>query len=420
MLRELQPGILRPLGTGAFARLFVARAVSSVGDGAYFVAQVWLVYTISPSPAALGIVTVFALAPEAMLTLIGGVRSDLGDRRLVLVGSDIARALAAAALGVIVLAHWSSLVAVAAVATVLAIGRAFFTPAYRSIIPDLLPRAAVAEANGLDQLATPLAARFAGPALGGVITAMGAPGIVFLFDAATFVFSACLVIGLPRVGQPRSLGQTVEVRARRAVVDGIRYLASVRWLWIGSVANAVTLLLFWGPVQLLVPLLVKGAWRGRASDYGMVLAMCGVGAIIGGAAAGSSGARIGGSVRFVLVVWSLGTCATAAYGVAEAPWQAAVVGFLSTGAFAAGNTIWYATIQTSVPRSMCGRVMSIEAMLAAALAPVSYLLTIPVASLLGYRTTLIAAGLTGGMAAALALAAVLRAQPTLGLEGQTE
>ena len=70
---------------------------------------------------------------------------------------------------------------------------AFFIPAFDAIVPDLLPSGELAAANSLDQFVRPIALRLAGPALGGLLVALGT-GVAFTVDAASFAASAVAVL----------------------------------------------------------------------------------------------------------------------------------------------------------------------------------------------------------------------------------
>src|SRR5271163_450244 len=78
-----------PFAIRDFRRLFTARSISLLGDGAFLVALAWEAYTISNTPAALSLIGVAMTVPLVVLLLFGGVVSDRYDRRRVMLCADV-------------------------------------------------------------------------------------------------------------------------------------------------------------------------------------------------------------------------------------------------------------------------------------------------------------------------------------------
>ncbi len=166
------------------------------------------------------------------------------------------------------------------------------------------------------------------------------------------------------------------------------------WLWGTLVAAAFAYLLFIGPQEVLLPLLVKTNWGGSPLTLGFILAMGGVGAI--GAALFMGQRRSPRRfITFMYVAWTLSTLAVAGFGLAHAPWQAMLACFLFNALETAGTIVWVTTKQRLVPGRLLGRVSSLDWFISIGLLPLSFALTGPVASLVGARLTLVGAGVAG-------------------------
>ena len=168
------------------------------------------------------------------------------------------------------------------------------------------------------------------------------------------------------------------------------------WLWGTFVAATFTYLLFIGPTQVLLPYIVRNILHEGATVYGVVLAVGGVGALIGALYMGSR-PYPRRPVTYMYVAWTVATLAVAGYGVATRAWGLAGAAFLLYGAEAAGAVVWATLKQRRVPNEMLGRVSSIDWFVSTALLPLSYALTIPVFHALGARTTLVLAGTLGAV-----------------------
>ena len=163
--------ILRPLRIRDFALLFGGTTVSLFGDGIYIVALAWQVYDLSNVPTALSAVGVAWTLPMVIFLLIGGVLGDRFDRRKLMIAGDAIRAVAIAAIAVLALSGVIELWHLIAFTVLYGVGDAIFAPNFQAVVPDVVPQRLLVEANSLQQLAEPVAFRFAGPAIGGLLVA---------------------------------------------------------------------------------------------------------------------------------------------------------------------------------------------------------------------------------------------------------
>src|SRR2546426_8211170 len=175
--------LLAPLRHRDFRVLWLGMAVSLIGDGIFLVAVAWESYSLWNAPVALSIIGIGMTVPTVLFLLVGGVVSDRYDRRLVMVWADTLRAIAVAAIAVLVLMHALRFWELVALVAVYGAGTAFFMPAFEAILPELLPKSELPAANALDQFVRPIAMRLVGPVAGGALVAASA-GIAFASGAA--------------------------------------------------------------------------------------------------------------------------------------------------------------------------------------------------------------------------------------------
>ncbi len=388
--------LLTPLRHRDFRLLWTGMTVSLLGDGIFYVALAWQVYTISNAPTALSIVGVSMTIPHVVFLLVGGVTSDRVDRRRVLIAADAVRAVAMLVMGMLSIAGTLRLWHMMVIAAAFGAGTAFFGPAFDAIVPDLVPDPELPQANSLDQFVRPAASRLFGPALGGsVIAAFGErAGPAFLIDAGTFAFSVVCVLAMRAAARPERTSRDASVVSE--IREGFRFVRSHTWLWGTFLAATLAYLIFWGPSEVLLPYVVKNDLGGTARDLGFIFALGGVGAMASAVVMGNREVPRR-AMTFMYGVWTVSTLAIAGYGLARFTWQLMVACLAFNALEGAGTIVWATTKQRLVPHRLLGRVSSFDWFISIGLVPVSYALTGPVASAVGARTTLVAAGLLGAV-----------------------
>jgi MFS family permease len=373
-------------------------AVSLLGDGIFLIAVAWEAYSLWNAPTALALVGIGMTVPTIVFLIPGGVISDRHDRRLVMLTADVVRAVAVGIIAGLALTGSLRFWELVALVAVYGGASAFFIPAFDAIVPDLLPAADLAAANSLDQFVRPIALRLAGPALGGLLVALGT-GVAFTVDAASFAASAVAVLLIRPPARPWR--ETPEP-SLSAVKSGLRFVRQRVWLWGTLLSAGLAYLVFLGPAEVLLPYVVKNDLHASPGALGLVFAAGGLGAV--GAAIGMGQSREPRrNVTFMYVTWTLATLAVAGYGLATAAWQL-MIACLAFNAFETAGTIVWATMkQRHVPASMLGRVSSLDWLISIGLLPLSFALTAPAASAFGAQTTLVGTALLGG---AITLAAL--------------
>ena len=391
-------GMLQPLQIRDFRLLWSAMTISFTGDGFYLVAIAWASYELSNVPTAFSIVSLAWSLPMVLFLLFGGLVSDRFERRKVMIAADILRGVVMVGLASLALTgnleFWHLIV----LAALYGVGQALFNPAFGAIVPEVVPKNLLVQANSLDQFVRNLSERLAGPALGGVTIALFGGGITgagtaFLVDAATFVLSALFLTRM----QPRPVQRSEEGSPLKEVIEGIRFARSQTWLWATLLSSAFTLLFVYGPFEVLIPYLIKNRLGGGSEHVGLVMGAGGFGAIVGALAMSQRGLPKR-HITFMYGVWGIGVCLMWPYAFLTSVWQAAIVEAAAFGLFTCGMVVWGTLMHRLVPRELLGRVTSLDWMVSTALLPVSFAITGPVAEAIGLDATFIWAGSLGFLA----------------------
>lgn len=385
--------LLAPFRHRDFRLLWGGMCVSLLGDGVFLVAIAWQAYELSNAPTALSLVGIAMTVPTIVFLLIGGVVSDRIDRRKVMLAADAARGLLVGVLAVLSLTGALELWHMVALVAGYGAAAAFFGPAFDAITPEVLPAEELAQANALDQLVRPAALRLAGPAVGGLLIEAVGVGAAFALDAASFAVSAAAVLAMkrrPRAPSAERVSVAGDIRA------GFTYIRGHVWLWATFASAAIAYLLFMGPVEVLLPFLVKNDLHGSAADLGLIFAAGGIGSVLCAVVLGQRGLPRR-DITFMYVTWTLATIAVAGYGLAGAVWQLMLVSVAFNALETAGTIVWATAKQHHVPPELLGRVSSLDWLISIGLLPLSFALTGPVSGAIGVQATLIGAGTIGAI-----------------------
>jgi MFS family permease len=392
-LRE-RIAVLRPLQVRDFAFLWTGMTVSMIGDGIYYVAIAWQVLNIENRPGALALVGVAWSLPQVLLVLASGALSDRIERRHLMIAGDAIRFVSIGTLGVLSIADALTIPLVLVLVAIYGSGMAVFQPAFTSITPTIVPADMLVQANSLAQLVRPFSMFLVGPLVGGLLIDWAGPGAAFLTDAATFAFSAVMILMMRTRRVPRDPAESGSFIGD--VVEGLRYVRRARWLLIAMVAATVSLFAVWGPWETLVPVVVRNDLGGRGSALGLVFGAGGFGAVVTAAVFGQRGNLPRRPLTAMYLAWAVGMLGTAGFGVVTAVWQAMAVAFVTEGSIAFLVVLWVTLVQRLVPDRLLGRVFALDWMISTGGVPLSFAVTGPTAEAIGHDATLIAAGLIGG------------------------
>ncbi|QIN84359.1 MFS transporter [Rubrobacter tropicus] len=328
-------------------RLWAGQAASFVGDAVSMVALVVLIVQITGSASAVGGALVARVLPT-LASPFFGVLADRLDRRMVLVASDLARALLAVGF---VFAR--DLAVLYVLIFLMGAARALFNPTVRAAFPGVVGGGDLTRANSLIS-ATFSVSVTAGPALGGLLVAGVGVGAAFLLDAATFLFSAALLYRLPLSG-PEAESEESFLSEFKA---GLGYLAGAR-VPLAMVAGAFLTVLATDLATPAEVFLAKQTFGTGDAGYGLLLGVWGAGMAVGSACMGVLGDRVP-----LLPIYFIGifAWALALLGTATSPIFAAALGALAVAGVANGvdNVVTDTVLQRRVPEALLGRVFSVR------------------------------------------------------------
>src|SRR5918999_6518495 len=335
------------LGNSRFLRLWIGQGVSFLGDGVSMVALVVLIVQITGSASAVGGALVARHLPT-IASPLAGVLADRLDRRVVLVASDLARAVLA--LGLIFV---RDLVILYVLVFLMGLARTIFNPTIRAAFPGVVGGGDLTRANALIS-GTFSVSETVGPALGGLLVATVGVNAAFALDCATYLVSAAFLFRIP-LSRPRRDDDGDLARELKA---GFTYLAGARMPLAIVVGAFLTML----TINTTIPaevFLAKETFDAGDAGYGLLVGLWGGGMILGSAMIAALGDRVS-LMPLYLISLFLAALALAATGVAPtfvfALGALVVAGAVNGIDDVATNTI----LQKRVPDAFLGRVFALK------------------------------------------------------------
>src|SRR5438876_10314289 len=205
------------MSVAALRRVWIGPAVSSCGHRMNTTGLAMLVFLVTRSPAILRLGMIAKAVPTILFGLVAGPLVDRLNRQRVMVLADVSRAVLTVTIPFWAI-HWlpGVFIAVFLVAT----AGTFFNPAKQAIIPNLVPEGLLVQANSLVQ-SSERTMELLVYAFAGVIAAVISWIPLFLIDAATYMFSAAALLGVPDLLR-RSTQKPLMLA--RDISDGMRFI----------------------------------------------------------------------------------------------------------------------------------------------------------------------------------------------------
>jgi predicted MFS family arabinose efflux permease len=378
-------------------RLFFFGQVTSLsGTWMQWVAQGWLVYEITRSAFALGIVGFATRLPVIFLSLIAGVLADRIEKRRILIVTQVITMVLAFILAALTLSGRVQFWHVVMLGALTGAAHSFDAPTRQSFYKELVGDEDLMNAIALNSTIFN-AARLVGPALAGLLIKYIGTGGCFLINGITYlaVIAAYLQMRLPVMEKvPDRLSHWEDLK------EGLAYIRNH-----AVVRTGVTIIafasLFTFSYGTLLPVFADVVLRGGSGTYAGLMASVGAGALVSALGVASLGnvKRKGllagtGVILFptVLILLSF----SRSFGAA------AVLCFLLGAVMILMTASMNTLVQTAIPDRLRGRIMSFYVLVFLGAMPLGNLMSGRIAEWLG-----VVSALRIGSVASLAVAAAL-------------
>ncbi len=272
---ERAPSIFRDRG---YLSLWLANVGSGLGQQFSALAlSVTAVLLLHATPFQIGVITALGNAGNLILGIPVGVWVDRWQKKSVLVSAELVRFVAVASIPATWLLGALSIWQIMVVAAITGTAGVFFDTAHTSVLPVLVGRDRVSEANARLQTSTTTLS-IVGPGLAGQLLRVMAGPVLFLFTAAAHLLSAALLALMPvrEVPVPKSDREPFGT----SLATGWRFVLEhpvLRTFMLTAAANNLGA----GVLTAIVPIFVLRQLGVAPETYGLLIAIGAVGGIVG-------------------------------------------------------------------------------------------------------------------------------------------
>jgi DHA3 family macrolide efflux protein-like MFS transporter len=361
------------LWTFNFFLLWQGQLVSALGDVVYEIALGFWVLAVTGSTGLMGTLMAASALPRIVISPFAGVIVDRCNRRNMLVLMDLVRGIVVTAVGIAALLGFVKIWMVFIAGVTLGICAAFFNPTVSSMIPDIVSRDKLIQANSALNMVNTGTNVLANPVGGFMYQLLGAP-IMFLTNGISYLFSAFteIFIKVPKIERKVRVEDAMQSTGdsyKQDLKEGFKFVWRFKGLRYLIIAAAGLNFLANMGIVLILPLFQRAEGLG-AGKYGVAIAL-----LTGGMFTGmglTSIVKIPYEKRLNIFVVSsvIFSMAFAVFPMFNFKYM---LGLLFIAGFfnAIVNTFISASLQLTVPQDMRGKVFSIMNTVCGGLVPIS-------------------------------------------------
>ena len=319
----------------------------------------WQVYEMTGDPLALGLIGLAEALPYILTALPAGWLADHRDRRRLVAGSVALLVLCAAALLVLSalpgVPSGARLTGIYVAIVTSGLARAVHNPARSALAAQLVPREHYA--NSIAWRSSSFqASSVGGPALGGLLYALGGATLAYGVDVLLTLVSLVLFLLVPRQAMPEQpAGEVTMFASLRA---GLRFVWGDRVV-LGALSLDLFSVFFGGAVALL-PIFAKEILQVGPSGLGLLRAAPAVGSVLMsvGLAHRPPMQRAGRTLLLAVACFGLSTIA---FALSTNFWLSAALLALGGAADNISIVVRSTLLQIRTPMHLLGRVMAVNA-----------------------------------------------------------
>jgi MFS family permease len=267
----------RSLQVRNFRVYFGGQLISQVGNWLTLVTQVLLVYEITGSGTAAGLLTACQFGPVLLFGAWAGLIADRSDKRKLLLVVQAIAMCQSFVLAAVAFLPSPPLWPFYAIAIVGGFLTAFDSPTRRSFVGELVPEDHLQNAVSLNSILM-TGARVVGPSVAGVLIVTTGYGWCFLVDGVSYL---AVMWSLLRIDTSQVRAAPVAPRGKGQVRAGLRYARDIPELWISLTMMTVLGALAYN-FSVIFPLFITESLSSTKLVFTVFFSVVSVGSVLGG------------------------------------------------------------------------------------------------------------------------------------------
>lgn len=339
-------------GQRNFRLYFFGQLVSLSGTWMQSLALSWLVYRLTNSPMALGVVESCTFLPILVFALAGGWLADRVDRRIIMLGSQALMMVQATTLAYLTYTKQIQLWHIVCLALVAGTVTAFEMPARQALLAQLVERKYLVNAISLNSSVFN-ASRIIGPAVAAILVAQTGEAICFGLNALSFLATLtvyCLI-------RPVKNDDRKENRSKGGIKEGLKFAFGTPEI-ARVLRQCLILSLFGIQFAVLLPVMARDVLHLGVHGFGALRVAAGIGSLCAALSLATKGSH--DTLLRIIGVSSIGfAMALCAFSISRnfemSLAIALLLGLTLTSQLSGGHSL----IQLKVPDQLRGRIMSI-------------------------------------------------------------
>jgi len=313
-------------------------------------------FELGAQALGLGTLGLVRVIPIVLFALLGGMLADTRNRRTLLLYAEVAAALMAGALAVLTLTGRETVPLIYLFTAALSAVAAFENPSRQSLVPHLVPAEHFSNAVSVQTLTWTTAA-IIGPALAGLLVAYVDIGVVYAFNALSFL---AVVVSLLLMHYRGHVAASTTGLGLGALREGLRFV--FRTPIISSTMLLDFIATFFSSARTMLPIVASDILGVGAVGYGWLATADSMGAVLAGSALATRGEQLRRQGPLLLACVVLYGAATAIFGISTL-FAVSFLMLMLVGAGDAISTVIRGTVrQLSTPDALRGRMTSVNMM----------------------------------------------------------
>ena len=312
----------------------------------------WQIYLLTHSALSLGIIGLCRFLPAILFSLPAGIAADTLDRRKVMIVSQSIQLFIALLFTIVTLMGNTNPLILYILLFIYSSASLFDTPSRQSITPELVPKKYFMNAVSLNTILWQ-SAIVIGPAIAGFVIAAWGTGIVYLFNALSFIAIITSLIMIKKSGKTKHM-TTLSIYS---IKEGIHFVARTPMIYSTMILDFFAT--FFASATVLLPIYAQDILKVGPTGLGILYASSSIGAIFAGIIVSSMG-HLKHQGRTLLIAVFIYGLATILFGLSRS-FYLSLFFLLIAGAGDAISTIIRNTIRQLVtPDRLRGRMVSVN------------------------------------------------------------